>query len=401
MSNIISLYYLFQFVIFLYIIPIYITIETTIKIVFLNGLNVIRCSDHQVQVYKLPYYTGVTFNSIITCDTKDEIYSPQYTGFKWGKLKLICSSHGTKVQEEQVIIKSKNGDIQDIPSAKGQLGQSTELYELIVKSSLISDTRIVSREQPADDAYFYENTTPKERRIYIWFPDHPIICRIIFTGDENNPCPSMHNQEIDDVDYACYYNPGADGLPTKEQMEAELKQIEETDDKPTTVAAYFRMYIRTPSRRKRKDNTSIDSAEIYDDELNDQTNNSSYHNTPHPINSSKSKEKHDILKIIGLIFGIILLIGLIGGVSYFLIRKHYFKKSSSSTMNIENDGKDSYSLSTNQSQQSLTVTSTNETNTHVPMNVSPQEEQTFARLQPPDRNKRQRTDTSMIFNEDM
>ncbi|CAF3735490.1 unnamed protein product [Rotaria sordida] len=70
-------------------------------------------------------------------------------------------------------------------------------------------------------------------------------------------------------------------------------------------------------------------------------------------------------------------------------------------MNIENDGKDSYSLSTNQSQQSLTVTSTNETNTHVPMNVSPQEEQTFARLQPPDRNKRQRTDTSMIFNEDM
>ncbi|CAF4113175.1 unnamed protein product, partial [Rotaria sordida] len=236
MSNIISLYYLFQFVIFLYIIPIYITIETTIKIVFLNGLNVIRCSDHQVQVYKLPYYTGVTFNSIITCDTKDEIYSPQYTGFKWGKLKLICSSHGTKVQEEQVIIKSKNGDIQDIPSAKGQLGQSTELYELIVKSSLISDTRIVSSEQPADDAYFDENTTPKERRIYIWFPDHPIICRIIFTGDENNPCPSMHNQEIDDVDYACYYNPGADGLPTKEQMEAELKQIEETDDKPTTVA---------------------------------------------------------------------------------------------------------------------------------------------------------------------
>ncbi|CAF2572478.1 unnamed protein product [Rotaria sp. Silwood2] len=243
MSNIISVHYVVQFLIFIYIIPIYITIETKIKIVFLNGLNVIRCSDNEVQVYTLPYYTSISFRDLITCGTKDEIYSQKYTGFKWGKLKLICSYDNTQVREEQVVVKSKNGDIKDVPSAKGQLGQSTELYELEIKSSFIFDTRIVSSKQPANDAYFDENTVPKERRIYIWFPDHPIICRIIFTGDDDNPCPSMDNQDIDDVSYACYYNPGTNKEPTAALMEAELKQIEEADEKPSTNAYVLELEI--------------------------------------------------------------------------------------------------------------------------------------------------------------
>ncbi|CAF3829482.1 unnamed protein product [Rotaria sp. Silwood1] len=389
-------------------IPIYITIETQIKIVFLNGLNVIRCSDNEIQVYKLPYYTSTSFKSIITCSTKDVVYSKKYTSFKWGKLKLICSFYNSQVREEQVVTKSKNGDIKDIPPVKGQLGQSTASYELEIKSSLISDTKIVSSKQPANNAYFDENTIPKERRIYIWFPGHPIICRIVFTGEDDNPCPSMDNQEVDDVSYACYYNPGGDEEPTTAQMEAELKQIEETDDKPNTDALKYGMSSLNCIVTFQANN-SIDSAEIpdgsetSDDETNNQINNSTDDNNSRPSNSTNSNEDSDILKIIGSVLGTLLLIGLIGGVGYFLIRKYYFNKSSSSSSleNIDNGNKDSYSLNPKESQQSLAVTSAYETNTEVSMNVPPQEENPSVNLYPPDENKRQRTDTSMMFDEDM
>ncbi|CAF3856643.1 unnamed protein product [Rotaria sp. Silwood1] len=218
----------------------------------------------------------------------------------------------------------------------------------------------------------------------------------------------MNDQEVDDVSYACYYNPGGDEEPTTAQMEAELKQIEETDDKPNTDALKYGMSSLNCIVTFQANN-SIDSAEIpdgsetSDDETNNQINNSTDDNNSRPSNSTNSNEDSDILKIIGSVLGTLLLIGFIGGVGYFLIRKYYFNKSSSSSSseNIDNGNKDSYSLNPKESQQSLAVTSAYETNTEVSMDVPLQEENPSVNLYPPDENKRQRTDTSMMFDEDM
>ncbi|CAF4937067.1 unnamed protein product [Rotaria sp. Silwood1] len=394
MSNIISVHCLFQFLIFIYIIPIYISIETKIKIVFLHGLNVIRCSHSQVQVYKLDYHSGYLIDNLVTCNTKDEIYSEKYTGFKWGQLNLVCSSDNTQVHEEQSIFRSYGDDSVFITYTKGQLYQSKVLYKLKINHSEESKYgTIISNNQPANDAYFSEHTAFKERRIYIWFPDHPIICRLIFTSNEDNPCPSMDGIAVKNVNYTCYYNPGADKLPTKEQMEAELEQIEETDEKPNTDA--YVLELEAP------ESTPIDSSEASDDNSNNQANNSSYNNNIRPRNSTELNGGLNTQQIIGLVLGILLLIGLICGFSYFIIQKYYFKKSSSSSGNIEKDSKDSYSLGQTQSQQTLAVTSTHKTNTNVFMNVPPKEDETFVNLHPSDGNKRQKVDTSMIFNEDM
>jgi hypothetical protein len=234
MSNIISINYLLQFLILIYIIPIYITIETKLEFAFLNGFNVIRCSDQQVQVY---LSNDKVLTQILECKNKKAIYNTLYTGFKWDKLELICSSDDSKVHEEQSIIRTVPGEnIERIPDLKGQLVQSKEPYELLVEQDDADATinKISSTDQSTTDAYFNDLN---ERRIYIQFPDHPIICRLKFTGEESNPCPSMNNQEVQNVDYACYYNPGAEQEPTIEEMEAELAQIE-VAEKPEDSEAY-------------------------------------------------------------------------------------------------------------------------------------------------------------------
>jgi hypothetical protein len=238
MSNIISIHYLLQFLVFIYIIPVYFTLETKLKIIFLNGFNVIRCSDNQVQVYQPNGDEDVTFSEIFKCDNKDDLYYDGYSGFIWTDLTLSCSSDGDQVHEEQLVKRENPGEVISLPHALGQLDQSTGLYQLLVKHAEEEDIfAIRSNEQPANDAYFVKNSDTRLRRIYIWFADHPIICRLQFTGNEDNPCPSMDNKIVDNVDYTCYYNPGAGKAPTKDEMEAELKQIEEAN-KPDDSAAY-------------------------------------------------------------------------------------------------------------------------------------------------------------------
>ena len=88
MSYIISICYLLGLVIFISILPIYLTIETQIKVVFMNGLNVVRCSDNQVQVYQLADFGEQVISTTVTCDTKNEIYYNQYIGFTWNEIIL-------------------------------------------------------------------------------------------------------------------------------------------------------------------------------------------------------------------------------------------------------------------------------------------------------------------------
>jgi hypothetical protein len=239
MSNIISIDYLFQFLIFIYIIPGYIIAQSKLQIAFANGLNVIRCSDEQVQVYFSKDGSGVFLSNILKCDNKNNILDNAYTKFIWSEMKIICSPDNIEVHEELIIEKTPGlVMIDQLPDAEGQLCHSTDAYELdIIPDSSQNFDTISSKDQPANDAYFNEKTGSKERRIYISFPDHPIICRVIFTSNDDNPCPSMHDQNVADVKYTCYYNPSDDAVPTMGEMEAELKQVEEAT-KPDNTDAY-------------------------------------------------------------------------------------------------------------------------------------------------------------------
>jgi hypothetical protein len=229
MAYIISIHYLLKFLIFIYIIPIYITIESKIKFAFLNGFNVIRCSDDQVQVYESKDNSDLVLSNVLKCDNTAEILFNGYAGYHWDTLKIICSSQPGQVHEELFITRQiyDNKGIKTLPDTAGQLGQSGKQYDLNVEQKNDDEATIKSNDQPANDVYFNKKTNPKERRIYIWFEDHPIICRVKFTGEDDNPCSSGDDQDVENVNYACYYKPGSEEEPSVEEMEAEFKQVKE------------------------------------------------------------------------------------------------------------------------------------------------------------------------------
>jgi hypothetical protein len=83
-----------------------------------------------------------------------------------------------------------------------------------------------------------------------------------------------------------------------------------------------------------------------------------------------------------------------------MIRKHRLNESSSSTTNIETgNNQDLTSLPPNQSHQ--LVTSTNDTNTEISMNVLLSKEKPNIGLQTQAAKKRQRAGTGLVFNEDI
>jgi hypothetical protein len=241
MSYIISIHYLIEFLIFISIIPNSISIETKIKLAFLNGFNVIRCSDNQVQVYEQDEEPKSVLSTILNCNNKESILHNGYAGFIWNKLEIICTSTPDQVHEELSVQRKfdGNGEVSNkLPDAEGQLDRSKEPYELQVSTDDDDDgeiTVIKSKDQKPDNSYFEGKS--KKRTIYIWFSDHPIICRIQFQGKENNPCSSENDQKVENVNYACYYTPGADEKPTIEQMTAEFKQVKEAE-KPDDKKVY-------------------------------------------------------------------------------------------------------------------------------------------------------------------
>ncbi|CAF4286786.1 unnamed protein product, partial [Adineta steineri] len=201
---------------------------------FLNGLNVIRCSDKQVQVYE---NSTKFLKDILTCDNKNAIYTTDYASFNWQELTLICASDDSTVHEEQIIKMEQNSAkyIKIPDDVKSQLSQSGLSYQWSVQHDTSSQSDLLkSDEQNADNTYFDPSTVPGERRIYIWFPGNGIICRLIFTSNQPDLCPSMHNQIVNDVKYACYYNPGAEDEPTIEEMEAKLEQVKKVPIPPGT-----------------------------------------------------------------------------------------------------------------------------------------------------------------------
>jgi len=81
-----------------------------------------------------------------------------------------------------------------------------------------------------------------------------------------------------------------------------------------------------------------------------------------------------------------------------MIRKNCLNKSLSSSANIENgDNKGSSSFPPNENHQSLE----NDTNREISMNEPSRKEKPNIALQKSTANKRQRTGTNMVFNEDI
>jgi len=81
-----------------------------------------------------------------------------------------------------------------------------------------------------------------------------------------------------------------------------------------------------------------------------------------------------------------------------MIRKNHLNKSLLSSENIENgDNKGSSSLPPNENRQSLE----NDTNREISMNEPTRKEKPKIALQTSTANKRQRTGTNMVFNEDI
>jgi flagellar basal body-associated protein FliL len=147
----------------------------------------------------------------------------------------------------------------------------------------------------------------------------------------------------------------------------------------------------------------LDSNEDEDDNSkkpsNSNSNNSGKKKTPLPSNSPKNKKKSSIGKIIGLVFGILLLLCLIGGIAFYFIQKNRSNQSSvlssSSPVNIETGNNKGASVpAQNKSQQSLPHTGgmQNQPSTKDKPNIS---------LQKAADKKRQRAGTSMALNDDI
>ncbi|CAF3763243.1 unnamed protein product [Adineta steineri] len=414
MFYIISNNYLLQFIlIFIYIFPTYTTIEPKLELVFLNGLNVIRCSDKQVQVYE---NSDKFLKNILTCDNKDDIYTPNYASFNWTELTLICASDDSTVHEEQIIkIEQYGTKYSQIPNnVESQLSRSGPLYQWNVQHDTSSQSDILkSDEQDVNNTYFDPSTVPGERRIYIWFPGNGIICRLIFTSNQPDPCPSMHNQPVNDVKYACYYNPGAEDEPTIEEMEAELEQVENEPRPPGTDTYVLDLNkpIIVPNNPGNSPQSNSNNSSQSNSNNSPQSNSNQQNNklpfTPasqrNPPNITKAQETKSISKIIGLIFGILIIIALIGGIGFYTIRKYHLNKSVSLSSNLEDDNnKGLSSLAPYGSQQSLSTVASNDMNSELSIHVpSKLEKSAFERQDNTAANKRTRATSSMAFTGDI
>ncbi|CAF0743191.1 unnamed protein product [Adineta steineri] len=122
-----------------------------------------------------------------------------------------------------------------------------------------------------------------------------------------------------------------------------------------------------------------------------------------PPNIPKAQETKNISKIIGLIFGILIIIALIGGIGFYTIRKYHLNKSVSLSSNLEDDNnKGLSSLAPYGSQQSLSTVASNDMNSELSIHVpSKLEKSAFERQDNTAANKRTRATSSMAFTGDI
>lgn len=219
-----------------------------IKLFFYNAKNFIRCSADEVQVLDDSFEAMQLLENVIGCNNTQDIYDDDYVNFYWDYLDVICDDQNLVIEE--IIL----GRI----DRKQFLGRFTQLpkVQLLTKPLVpqsAAKTELVILEQPVIKIYsllsspnFYLPVNNLyERRFYLAFDGHNVLCRVRYYDDDQNSCSSFNNVELSGVEYTCYYNPLGNHVPTIEEFEAEMiadeKQPAPADPvqpKPQTVGEF-------------------------------------------------------------------------------------------------------------------------------------------------------------------
>ena len=217
MSHIISLCQSLQLFTFVSILPLYDTTMPALEIAFLNGLNILRCSDKKVRVYQ---GTDAVLTPPLTCD--DSTASDQI-GFTWKDFRIECTDDDTMFEQQDIHVESDG--VQDL-RLRDVIARRWPLDEFLSDVRHIDDEKLyvlIFKEQSIKDVNFEK--AEDARKIYISFPTCSTICRITIPYEASGPCPA-DNPNVENTRYVCYYNPES-GVATIDEMEAEIKQVEQ------------------------------------------------------------------------------------------------------------------------------------------------------------------------------
>ena len=218
-----------QFLTFLLLTVVSMTMANFIKLAFVDGLNLIRCSDNQLQVHQSSSGWGVDLNEDMQCNNKEHILDKNHVQLRWDTLTLRCLSSEYEMREEQEIGRIRGYKLHKIlTDVEGHLSRSKDVYKL---NMAIEDdgwsVKIVSEAHALGEPYFTENSAA--RIIYMGFLKHPTICRIVILGSDAKLCKDGENRVIDDAEYICYTDAWMDDPPSPAQFQAELEQMDQTE----------------------------------------------------------------------------------------------------------------------------------------------------------------------------
>ena len=396
---------------------------TTIKYAFLNGLNMIRCSDNQLQIYQSSDGSGIFLNQDITCANKDAFLDDGYTGLVWDRLTLLCVDSSAGVREEQTIFSRFGYKISEaLDHIEGQLGRSNTLYPLNLDTKHSDNEAIISsiNSYPVN-SYYIENDAA--RIIYMRFMNQPMICRLTFTKNSKTLCDEEKRREIDDAEYVCYTDIDASGPPSSAQLEAELDEINSVDildDKDAFLLEKKRPVCLDFCSIELIASESLISQTFSPADWSASTDNiikpipaPSGNATILPIrpknklirrNTTKQGEgKSNARRTVGLILGILVLLAVVAGAAFYLVKKQRSNRlgssASSSSINAERGkAKDISASVLKDNEQSLI---NDDDNVEIPIDQqASREKPNIASQKSAANRKAQRGGTNMVFNED-
>lgn len=215
-----------QFLSFLLLMIISMTMAEFIQFDFLNGISLIRCSDNQLQIHQSGTGEGMDQNEDMLCDTKKLILDKNHAKLRWEDFTIRCLSSGYEVRDEQLIRRVEGYKFEKIfTNIEGHLSRSKDVYklEMGIDDDDMSMT-IASEEHAKGEPYFIENGAA--RVIYLQFVGHQTTCRIVIIGKDSDVCKDGESRSIDDADYTCYTDPWMNEPPSPAQLEAELQQAD-------------------------------------------------------------------------------------------------------------------------------------------------------------------------------
>lgn len=213
--------------IYLYFIQFYLlfslSTKTPLKLAFTNYNNLIRCSENELQYYSNDVAAGVHLPNIVECQNKDEIIDSHYTIYAWLKIELKCSSDNKYVRERITIVNrgtNPSDDTYKLPKPETKSITPKVDYELKIVEDLDSTIVLESNEILVDTM----STSLDARYFILWFPNHPIICVIVYKTDEKTVCGENEaNVQLEEL--MCYYDLEDNTKPSIDLFMAERLQL--------------------------------------------------------------------------------------------------------------------------------------------------------------------------------